>query len=535
MPPPPIPAALDPTTVTSISVSSTPVIEQSQPSSLTPTSTAARSPGPTVDRPDADLALPAVPEATAPASETGGNECELQEETATPQPPPVRMSFLDWKRKREATQKERVLEEAPIAEKAKDETGTPPKESQKRPSERGETQPPSTEPNEFATAGRSDAAVIKFDDTPNAMPPAATEDIVMEESHGESGDEHLSQGTCLLPVLENFTDPSSIPSSASVFSDTSSAVRPTGVFSPSSRPVPTSAPVDPRPVAEADDDTKASIMSDSEVSTKVSTSSSTPPPLLNPVSEEDAEDGEIVDSPVELTAPATGIVDRPPTLSVKGDSKSPASTPTSSSPRPSPPPRRPSSPGRHKIPPTRDQERYGPIPNGKIGRRPTFSPPGSFAPASPADSHTSSVSERDREEHRYRYRRPSSPVANNPSVYKDGASGYGSYSRRGSSMSFSSGNSRWYPPRRTSPPPMSPRDRDYEHGSNGWNNRGRYQRPYRGRGGFHSGYRPNPNVFRRGGPDREDDMKQPSSDSRPRPSHPVRYYPTSASTIPPAD
>jgi len=528
MPPPPIPAALDPTTVTSISVPSTPVIEQPELCFSTPKLASApdRLSSPTTDRFDAGSdAFLVVQDSITPASEPGGNEGNVREEQTAPQPPPVRMSFLDWKRKREATQKEKVPEQAPTAPaaaKAEDKPGTLHREFEVP----GKPSPEDvTAPSEPAVVGCPYPAIIKLDDAPSAPPPGTT-DVLMEESHEEQRNDRLSEAGCSPPAAQSWTPSAApMPRGGEVgFAD---------LFPHFSPPEPTSASMDSGLTMEIDDDVKASIMSDSEASTKISTSSST----SHPVSEEDAEDGEIVDSPVEFPIAVTEIVNRPapaPRI-VEESGGSRGSTPTSSLSRPSPPPRRPPSPGRRRIsPPARVHQRYGPMPNGKMGRRPTFSGSRSFAPASPADSHASPVSERDREDHRYR--EPSSSATNGSPVYSGGSPGYGTYPRPESSMPFSSGNDRWYSQRRASPPPVGPRDRDYEYRNNGWNNRGRYQRPYRGRGGgFYSGYRPNPNGLRRGNnPDGGDSFKQCPFDTRPHPRNPGTYFPPGTSTAPPA-
>jgi hypothetical protein len=540
MPPPPIPAALDPTTVTSISIPSTPVIEHDLPSlsAQTPASTLDQSLTSTIDPPAVclDTAL-AAQDVTTSALEPSGDESKVQEEPPTAQPPPVRMSFLDWKRKREATQKEKAPEQvslSPVAAKAQDSADTLLGESardaevpEKRPTVTEETPQPIAAPNEFVVARSSDLTVTKLNDAPKSAPPATAEDIVMEEPYEELADAGWSEENCLPTIVETPAS-SSKPSTAPMPPVAATISSPAEPFSHYSRPESTIASTELKRSMEIDDDIK--ITSDSETSTRLSTSSSASPPLLHSVSEEDAEDGEIVDSPVELPNNPTGVanVNYPPSLSVKENNKSRGSTPGSSSSRPSPPPRRPFSPGCRRMSPTsRDHDWYGPVPNGNTGRRPKFLGSSSFAPASPADSHASSVSERDREEHRYR----GSTATNSPAMYSGSSPGYDSYSRRGGSMPFSSGSDRWYPQRRASPPP---RDRDFEHRNNGWSNRGRYQRPYRGRGGgFYSGYRSTPNAPRRGSYEAEDSMKQRSFDSRPRSRSSSMYLPSGVPTIPP--
>lgn len=540
MPPPPIPAALDPTTVTSISIPPSPVIEQGQP----PLSAQAPTPNPDQTLiPTTDLSADCldvtitVQDVAILAPEYSGDESKAGEEPTTPQPLPVRMSFLDWKRKREANQKEKVPEQVsatPAAAEVDDRADTllgvftpvADEVPEKRSAAKEEKPGPIPALNESAVTRSHDLAATRPNNVLNPAHPAIAKDIVMEGLHDELAGAGSNDGDVLPPSVE--TRPASSSISSSVLPAAATSASAADRFSHSSRTISSTGQ---RRSAEIDDEIK--VPSDSEASTMVS-NSSTSPPLLHSVSEEDAEDGEIIDSPVEPPNDPTGLVDvnHPPSLSVKDDSKSRCSTPSSSTSRLSPPPRRPPSPGRRRMPPiNRDHGRYGPVPNGSSDRRPKFSGLSSFAPASPADPHASSVSERDHEESRYR---APPPATNGSAVYASSSPGYGPYSRRGGSTPFSSASDRWYPQRRASPPPVNTRSRDYEHRNNGWNNRGRYQRPYRGRGGgTHLGYRPTPNALRRGGHDGEDSVKQRPFDSQPRSRTSGMYHPAGPSLTPP--
>ncbi|KAF8319613.1 hypothetical protein DL93DRAFT_101231 [Clavulina sp. PMI_390] len=577
MPPPPIPASLDPTTVTSIPAPSSP------PSHFVPLeSTTASS---SVEMTDDDV------EMTEETHSEPSHESEpvaVDAPSASPTAPPpapvppaapaVKMSFLDWKKKRDkakvvegdaapasdsipapapvptsapapvpapvsapiftsdsapvdtsdtpAAEETSAIDNAPVSltvpdeqhsapteipEQARDDVDAdvdslPPSESVpvtsselplEAPTQPEDVQPESSDLTPLATAITSEPAPIPADivapvaeeaierdvqSTSTLMAPPTPEPVfaadVATQEHEADDDMNMEEETTVEEVQ-------TLPAPATL--------------SPA-RPYTPSLPVDP---LYPDENTSVAspqpIVKLEAVDLALADLST---PTIQPASDalmEDAEDGEILDSPglsASASSDSPGVGAPTSSLGSVLTRNSRSSTPASVSSRSSPPPQAPSPNIRRPSPGLRERDR-------PAIRKPPLAPSFGFAPGSPAESN-SSVSDRDRDE--YRYRAPPSSSSSYPapppssSSYHGNSAGYNPYPpRRG--MGYNQGpprvpNDRWLGQRRGSPPPIIPRERDYDYPPprpygngpppppNGWGNRGRpMQHPRRGFGG----------------------------------------------------
>lgn len=524
MPPPPIPAALDPTTVTSISLPSTPTIEAKEPSFPEPPSAQPESPPlPSEPIEDAEMKVeePAVEETVAIPEPSIVEEMEKTEEpsketSSTPPPaPPVRMSFLDWKKKRgvvkdKAAEPASDSESVPAPSAALSEAALD--ASLKSLLEEHESSIlPTSAPVELSMVDNVEVPVpvVESATSPVAVPVApaveaeptiksepdiqsVVDDDLVEPQHVEVEMEEdvtpvvSSVEVDSAPVLVSQEVPlvADVPhtdSTSPVPSEDSTISIPPKSASPSPEIIPTME-------AEHEVDVKPVIASEFEDVVKIPLGTI----LGAPIDAGDAEDGEIVDSPDASASSASPAAGQPASSGSNLTRNSRSSTPVSSSSRSSPAPRRAISPGMRRPSPSR----LGAGVNGV--RRSAFPASNSFAPASPADSHSSSISDRDRED--YRYRGTTSPAnvppPPAPASYNGRSPAYNQYPRRGNTYGPRGGGNgdRWHSQRRASPPPVTPRDRDYDYPrsyqngpapANNWGGRGRPPQSFRGRNEFH--------------------------------------------------